>query len=80
VLGRAYIRRMPRKPIELPPAIARRFMEDLRAFFAEESPIKRDEIAGRQMAVLREYQGPREKPVRIPDIKEMFLRMRNDPD
>jgi hypothetical protein len=68
---------MPRKPLELPPAVARRFMEDLRAFFAEESQIKRDEIAGRQMSVLREYQGPREKPVRIPDIKEMFLRMRD---
>jgi hypothetical protein len=71
---------MPRKPIELPPAVARRFMEDLRAFFAEESPNKRDEIAGRQMSVLRQYQGPREKPVRIPDIKEMFLQMRDDPD
>jgi hypothetical protein len=33
-------------------AVARRFVEDLRAFFAEESPIKRDEIAGRQMSVL----------------------------
>jgi hypothetical protein len=71
---------MPRKPIELPPAVARRFMEDLRAFFAEESPITRDEIAGRQMSVLRQYQGPREKRLRIPDIKEMFLRMRDDPD
>ena len=69
---------MPRKPIELPPAVARRFMEDLRAFFAEESPIKRDEIAGLQMSVLRQHQGPREKPLRIPDIKEMFLRMRDD--
>jgi hypothetical protein len=55
-------------------------MKDLRAFFAEESPNKRDEIAGRQMSVLRQYQGPREKPVRIPDIKEMFLQMRDDPD
>jgi hypothetical protein len=52
-------------------------MEELRAFFAEGSPIKRDEIAGRQMSVLRQYQGPREKPVRIPDIKEMFLQMRD---
>ncbi len=57
---------MPRKPIELPPAIARRFVDDMHAFYAEPNPIKRDEIAGRQMFVLREYQGPREKPVRIP--------------
>jgi hypothetical protein len=71
---------MPRKPIELPPEVARRFIKDMRAYFAEKNAIKRDEIAGRQMHVLREYQGPGEKPVRIPDIMEMFLRMRNDPD
>ena len=45
----AYIYSMPSKPIELPPAVARRFLEDMRAFFAQESPIKRDEIAGRQI-------------------------------
>jgi hypothetical protein len=70
---------MPRKPIELPPAVARRFVEDRRVFSAEESQIKRDGIAGRQMSVLRQYQGPREKPVRIPDVKELFLQMRDDP-
>jgi hypothetical protein len=53
-------------------AVARRFMEDMRAYFAEKNAIKRDEIAGRQMSVLRQYQGPREKSVRILDIKEMF--------
>jgi len=36
-------------------------VEDLRAFFAEPNPIKRDEIASRQMSVVRQYQGPREK-------------------
>jgi hypothetical protein len=72
-----YIQHMPSKPIELPPAVARRFLEDMRAFFADESQIKRDEIAGRQMSVLRQYQGPREKPVRIPDIMEMFRQMRD---
>ncbi len=49
----------------------------MRAFFAGENPIKRDEIAGRQMSVLRQYQAPREKPVRILDVKEMFLQMRD---
>jgi hypothetical protein len=73
----AHIQHMPSKPIELPPAVARRFVEDMRAFFEEASPIKRDEIAGRQMSVLRQYQGPREKPVRIPDIMEMFRQMRD---
>jgi hypothetical protein len=63
------------KAIELPPEVARRFLEDMRAFYAEKNPIKRDEIAGRQMSALMEYQGPREKPVRIPDIMEMFREM-----
>jgi hypothetical protein len=69
---------MPRKPIELPPEVAQRFVEDMHAYFAEKNGIKRDEIAGRQMHVLREYQAPREKPVRIPDIMEMFRQMRED--
>ena len=43
----AYIRRMPRKPIELPPAVARAFVRDMRAFFADKDSIKRDEIAPR---------------------------------
>jgi hypothetical protein len=29
------------------------------------------------MHVLRQYQGPREKPVRITDIQKMFLQMRD---
>jgi hypothetical protein len=68
---------MPCKPIELPPEIARRFVEDTRAYFSEKNGIKRDEIAGRQMSALRTFQGPREKPLRILDIKEMFLQMRD---
>jgi hypothetical protein len=69
---------MPRKAIQLPPEVARAFIRDLKAFFAEENPTKRDEIAIRQMSALRQYQGPREKPVRIPDIMEMFRQMRDD--
>ena len=45
------------------------------AFYAETNPIKRDEIAARQMSVLRQYQGPQEKPICIPDVKEMFRQM-----
>jgi hypothetical protein len=29
-----YLQHMTSKPIELPPAVARRFVEDMRAFFA----------------------------------------------
>jgi hypothetical protein len=48
---------MPRKPIELPPAVARRFVEDIRAFFAEPNPIKRDEMAGRPISREKEIPG-----------------------
>ena len=40
---------MPSKPIELPPTLARRFVDDMRAFHAEPNAIKRDEIAARQL-------------------------------
>lgn len=45
---------MPRKPIELPPAVARFFVNDMCAYFAETSTIKRDEIAARQAWLLSE--------------------------
>jgi hypothetical protein len=41
---------MPRKPIELPPAVARAFVKDMRAFLVEKNAIKRDEIAGSSAA------------------------------
>ena len=68
---------MPRKPIELPPAVARRFLEDMRAYFAETNLIKRDEIAIRQLVALNEYLGRRARPLRVIDVKEMFLQMRD---
>jgi hypothetical protein len=35
----AYIRRMPRKQLELPRSVARDFVRDMRAFHAEKSPL-----------------------------------------
>src|SRR3984957_21286181 len=67
---------MIRKPLDLPPAVARAFGEDMRAYFAEENPIKRDGIAVRQLRALREHQGPRDKKLRLSDVKEMFLEMK----
>jgi hypothetical protein len=46
--GTPIFKTMPRKPIELPPAVARRFVEDMRAYFAEKNQVKRDGIAARQ--------------------------------
>ena len=72
-----YVDRMPRKPIELPPEVARRFFKDLRAYFAEENLIKRNGIAARQLHALRQHIGPRDKKLRLTDVKEMFVQMRD---
>ena len=66
---------MPRKPLELPPGTARRFVEDMRAYFAETNLIKRDEIAARQLHMLRNHYVGK---LRLTDVVEMFLQMRDD--
>ena len=63
--------------IDLPPAVARAFVEDMKAYFAEPNEIKRDGIAVRQLRALREHQGPREKKLRLSDVKAMFQQMRD---
>ena len=67
---------MPRKPIELPPALARSFIADMRAFFAVKDGIKRDEIAARQAWLLNQHLGPQEKQLRLIDVREMFVEMK----
>jgi hypothetical protein len=59
---------MPRKPTEIPPAVARSFVEDMRLYHATKDGIKRDEIAARQAWLLRERLGPREKKLRVIDL------------
>ena len=68
---------MPRKSIELPPAVARRFIEDTRAFLVEQNAIKRDEIAARQLHALKQHYTGK---LRLFDVKEMFLQMRDHLD
>ena len=60
---------MPSKPFELPPQVAKAFVRDMRAFFKEENAIKRDEIASRQHHALAHLQRPREKRLRLEDIR-----------
>src|ERR1700722_19180166 len=69
--------RMIRKPLDLPPDVARAFVDDMRAYFAEENRYKQDEIALRQLHALKEHQGPRDKKLGLSDVKEMFLQMKN---
>jgi hypothetical protein len=60
----------------LPPEIARRFFEDMRAFHRERNPIKADEIAARQLHALAGYLRPRDRKLRLSDVKELFEQMR----
>ena len=55
---------------------SRTFVRDVRAFFKEENAIKRDEIAGRRLFALSTFQRPRDKKLRLADVKEMFLQMK----
>ena len=68
---------MPRKPLDLPPAVARRFVEDMRAYFAETNLIKRDEIAARRLHALRQLQGQHNEKPRLTVVARMFLHLRD---
>jgi hypothetical protein len=73
----AYVWAMPSKPIELPPDVAQSFVQDMRAFFAAPNTLKADEIAVRQLHALNAYRRPRDKKLRLADVKQMFLQMRD---
>ena len=68
---------MPSKPIDLPLEIAKAFVRDMRAYHAEKGAIRRDEIAIRQLTILNEYLGRRQRPLRVTDIKDMFEEMKD---
>jgi hypothetical protein len=68
---------MPRKPIELAPAVARNFLKDMRAFYAEKNSIKKDEIAARQAWLLDQHIKPRGKKLSLVDVREIFVQMRD---
>ena len=53
------------------------FVKDIAAYFREDNTMKRDEIALRQLHALKQHQGPREKPLRLSDVKMMFIHMKN---
>ena len=66
-----------RAPLEIPPTVARQFMADLQAYYAESDAVKLDEIAGRQLHALRQYQRPREQKFRLADVKRLFELMKD---
>jgi len=68
---------MRNKSIELPPEVAKAFLRDMCAYFAEKSHLKHDEIASRQIHVLRQFQGKHERPIKLHQVKQMFEEMRD---
>jgi hypothetical protein len=38
---------------------------------------KRDEIASRQIHILRQHQGKNERPIKLHQVKQMFEEMKN---
>lgn len=71
----AYPWDMPSKPIELPPEVAKTFVRDMQAFFAAGGTgVNADGIAARELHALKQhYRGK----LKLTDVKEMFLRMRD---
>jgi hypothetical protein len=61
----------------LEPAVARQFIADLQAYYAEDDAVKRDEIANRQLRALRQFQRPREERFRLADVKRLFELMKD---
>jgi hypothetical protein len=49
----------------------------MRAFHAETNAIKRDEIAARQLPALQQFQGTRDKELRLIDVKEIFQELKD---
>jgi hypothetical protein len=53
-----YLRAVPRKQLDVPPAAARAFVKDMRAVQAAATVFERDETAARQLDALRKHLRP----------------------
>jgi|GEM_PF-5255355 len=70
---------MPIKPLELPQEVALAFVEDMRAFFAAKNQLEEDEIAAAAGWRLKQHL-PKGTKLRLPDVKQLFLQMRDHAD
>jgi hypothetical protein len=61
----------------LPAQVAKAFVRDMRAFFKAKNQLQEDEIASRQLHAHWAFQRPREKKLRLADVKETFLQMKD---
>ena len=60
---------------DLPPDAARRFVEDMRAFHAEKSTHKREEIAAKQAGLLNEHLPHGARRMGTIEVAEVFSLM-----
>jgi probable addiction module antidote protein len=74
ITGKADARKKP----NLPPDVARAFVKDMRAYFGENHPIRRNEIARRQLVALRDYNPSSVRELLLPDIYEMFEKIKDE--
>jgi hypothetical protein len=67
---------MLRKAIVIPPQAAEAFVRDMKAFFKASGQLMQDEIAAKQVWLLKQHL-PRGTKLRTSDVKELFLQMRD---
>ena len=65
-------------PLEIPLPVAGSFMADMKAYHAEDNPLKRDEIAARQIRALNEHRRSRDLKMRLVDVKNLFELVRGE--
>ena len=65
-----------RKQLEIPPEAAKALVRDMKAFFEAKGQLTRDEIAAKQVWLLKQHL-PRGTKLRTSDVKELFLQMRD---
>jgi hypothetical protein len=69
---------MPRKPIELPPEVAKAFVRDMRAFHARRALLRETRSLAAKSMPCVSYQGKSERPIKLHQVKQMFEEMRDD--
>ena len=67
---------MSRKQLGIPPEAAKAFVRDMKAFFKASGHLMQDEIAAKQVWLLKQHL-PRGTKLRTADVKELFLQMRD---
>ena len=67
---------MLRKQLEIPPETAQAFVRDMKKFFKAKTVLDRDEVAAGTAWMLKNHM-PRGTKLRITDVKELFLQMKD---